>query len=175
MGRCLRTIKRPSGVGEMLSRRTRREKSVDNDLGCLEGKPPPGDRCEWPFWDCSILSGGPIDASQTYDPDADNLTFKWPQYREPNATQTYRRYEVSDLSTKPLEDGRRVEVSIAPSEKSCVIVREQVLTEKGLFLYLILGVTNANSPPMTSYRRVIIQPINRQYSSRGTGKDFDGW
>ncbi|KAH6695670.1 hypothetical protein F5X68DRAFT_164002 [Plectosphaerella plurivora] len=111
-----------------------------------------------------------IDASKTYDPDGDELTFRWFQYSEPSATQSYMGYEVSELKINPLDGGRRAEVTIAPPEKSCVIVREQALIEKGLLLHLILEVTDSGTPALTSYRRVIIQPINRQYSGRGDGK-----
>lgn len=111
-----------------------------------------------------------IDASETYDPDGDELSFKWFQYREPSATQTYHGYEVSDLGIKPLEDGRKAEVTIAAADKSCVIVREQKSIERGLQLHLILEVTDAGTPALTSYRRVIIQPVDRQYSGPGSSK-----
>jgi hypothetical protein len=111
-----------------------------------------------------------IDASETYDPDGDQLSFKWFQYREPSARNTFHGYEVSELGIKPFEDGRKAEITIAPAEKSCVGVREQKLIEMWLALHLILQVTDAGTPPLTSYRRVIIQPINRQYTGTGSKK-----
>ncbi|WAO96531.1 Hypothetical protein NCS54_01420700 [Fusarium falciforme] len=116
-----------------------------------------------------------IDASKTYDPDGDKLSYKWFQYREPSATQTYHGYEVSELDIKEVEgsDGSKVEVTIAPPEKSCIVVREQISLEKGLVLHLILEVTDAGTPPLTSYRRILIQPINRQYKGPGVAKKLD--
>ncbi|KAI8711776.1 hypothetical protein NCS52_01441900 [Fusarium sp. LHS14.1] len=116
-----------------------------------------------------------IDASKTYDPDGDKLSYKWFQYREPSATQTYHGYEVSELDIKEVEgsDGSKVEVTIASPEKSCIVVREQLSLEKGLVLHLILEVTDAGTPPLTSYRRILIQPINRQYKGPGVAKKLD--
>lgn len=113
-----------------------------------------------------------IDASETYDPDGDKLTFKWFQYHEPSATQTFHGYEVSDLGIEEVEGsgGSKVNVTIAPPEKSCIVVREQTSLERGLLLHLILEVTDSGTPALTSYRRVLIQPVNRQYEGPGTGR-----
>lgn len=113
-----------------------------------------------------------IDASGTYDPDGDNLSFKWFQYREPSATQNYHGYEVSDLIIKEVQgsNGNKVDVTIAPPEKSCIVVREQTSLERGLLLHLILEVTDSGTPALTSYRRVLIQPVNREYKGPGEGR-----
>ncbi|KAI3579810.1 hypothetical protein IWW34DRAFT_659600 [Fusarium oxysporum f. sp. albedinis] len=111
-----------------------------------------------------------IDASETYDPDGDELSFKWFQYREPSSTQTFHDSDVSDLEINVLEgsDGRKAEIIVAPPEKSCVVVRDQTSLQRGLLLHLILEVTDAGTPPLTSYRRILIQPINRQCKGAGT-------
>ncbi|KAK0379028.1 hypothetical protein CLIM01_03605, partial [Colletotrichum limetticola] len=114
-------------------------------------------------------AGGVVtfDASESYDPDGDQLSFKWYQYREPSSLQTYHGLEVSDFEIKALNDGgSKVEVKIAPAEKSCIVVRENIPLERGLPLHLILEVTDSGSPALTSYRRVIIQPIDRDFASR---------
>ncbi|WYZ40768.1 hypothetical protein EsH8_IV_001109 [Colletotrichum jinshuiense] len=114
-------------------------------------------------------AGGVIsfDASGSYDPDGDELSFKWYHYREPGSLQTYHGLEVSDIEIKALdENGSKIEVQIAPAEKSCIVVREKIALERGLPLHLILEVKDSGSPALTSYRRVIIHPIDRNFSSR---------
>lgn len=105
-----------------------------------------------------------FDASETYDPDGDNFTFKWWQYREPSSTQTYRMHELTDLGIKHLDsEGKQVEVSIAPAELSCKLAKKNVRLERGVFLHLILEVQDSGSPPLTSYRRIVLQPVDRNW------------
>lgn len=102
-----------------------------------------------------------LDASGTYDPDGDRLSFNWFQYVEPSAEQTYHFPEVSTLGIKKVnESGSKVEVTIAPPELSCILFREKKPIKRGLLLHLILEVTDSGSPPLTSYKRLLIQPIN---------------
>ncbi|KAL6401556.1 cellulose-binding protein [Ilyonectria robusta] len=105
-----------------------------------------------------------IDASDTYDPDGDKLSFKWFQYIEPSAEQTYHPPEVSHLEIKTLnESGSKVEVTIPGPEKSCILFREKKQIERGLLLHLILEVTDSGTPALTSYRRILIQPVNKNF------------
>lgn len=105
-----------------------------------------------------------FDACATYDPDGDELSFNWYQYREPSSTQTYRMHELTDLGIKPLNKERtRVEVLVASPDQSCKLAKSDKLLERGVLLHLILEVKDNGSPALTSYRRVIIQPINRDF------------
>jgi hypothetical protein len=105
-----------------------------------------------------------VDASETYDPDGDELTFNWFQYKEPSAMVHCHTFEVSDLTIEPFDGGRRAKVAIPPPEKSCVLVREKVSLEKGFPLHLILEVKDSGTPSLTSYKRVVIQPLNKSKS-----------
>lgn len=104
-----------------------------------------------------------IDASATYDPNRQQLTYKWHQYREPSAVQHYHTHEVAVLGIEPDAVGSKVKIMIPPPEKSCMRVREQIVLEQGPVLHLILEVINSGSPPLTSYRRILIQPVNRNF------------
>lgn len=106
-----------------------------------------------------------LDASDTYDPDGDKLSFKWFQYIEPSAVQTYHPPEVSHLEIKTLnKSGSKVEVTIPGPEKSCILFREKKQIERGLLLHLILEVTDSGTPALTSYRRILIQPVNKSFN-----------
>lgn len=111
-----------------------------------------------------------LDASETYDPDeADSLTFKWWHYKDPTATQHWVDAEVEDLKILHLDlEGSMVQVELPPPEKCAVdnLSRQAVL--KGQLLHLILEVTDSGTPPLTSYRRILIQCTNKDL--KGSGK-----
>ncbi|CRK33365.1 hypothetical protein BN1708_001052 [Verticillium longisporum] len=104
-----------------------------------------------------------FDASSSYDPDGDSLSFKWWQYKEPTATQWLVRFEVSNLEIENLEpDARRVKVRIPPPEQCCF---DRFTTgspvARGQLLHLVLEVTDNGTPALTSYKRIIIQTTNK--------------
>ncbi|CAH0022334.1 unnamed protein product [Clonostachys rhizophaga] len=100
-----------------------------------------------------------VDASESYDPDGDAIFFNWFQYHEPSAIHYFHLFEVVDLGIKPLENGKIVEVTVPPAEKSCYIERQKRAVEQGSPLHLILEVKDNGTPQMTSYRRIVIQPF----------------
>ncbi|TQN64838.1 hypothetical protein CSHISOI_10395 [Colletotrichum shisoi] len=103
-----------------------------------------------------------LDASQTYDPDGDDLVFKWWQYREPSATQWLVHFEVSEIGIETLDaEGRKVRVTVPGPEKSCMDLISRQPRARGQLLHLILEVTDSGAPALTSYRRVLIQATNR--------------
>ncbi|EFQ34538.1 uncharacterized protein GLRG_09682 [Colletotrichum graminicola M1.001] len=103
-----------------------------------------------------------LNASETYDPDGDKLTFKWWQYREPSATQWLVHYEVSELEIEKLDpEGKKIKVTLPGPEKSCMDLISRQPLSKGQLLHLILEVTDSGTPALTSYRRVLIQTTNK--------------
>ncbi|KAF2013992.1 DUF1593-domain-containing protein [Aaosphaeria arxii CBS 175.79] len=113
-----------------------------------------------------------LDATWTYDPDGDNLTFKWWHYKEPTATQWWCDAEVADLVIKKLDDeGRKVEVTLPPPDKCAVELMSRKPVATGQLLHLILEVTDDGGPPLTSYRRVLIQATNPKLLGGGQGGD----
>lgn len=117
-----------------------------------------------------------LDASATYDPDPnDTLTFKWYQYTDPSATQWSTKHEVGLLEIKSLnEAGSIVEVKLPPPDKCCVELISRKAIPQGQTLHLILEVTDNGSPPLVSYRRVVIQATNAKLLGGGGGGDAVG-
>lgn len=116
-----------------------------------------------------------LDATGTYDPDGNALTYKWWHYREPTATQWWVSAEVDELAIKKLDaDGVKVEVTLPPPEKCAVELMSRKPVQKGQLLHLILEVTDNGSPSLTTYRRVLIQATNKDLKGGGEGADAIG-
>ncbi|CAI4220154.1 unnamed protein product [Parascedosporium putredinis] len=72
-----------------------------------------------------------LDASESYDPDDRGLAFRWFQYREPSATQTYQAWEVCDVDIRLVnEQGSKIKVSVPTADKSCILARERLPIKK---------------------------------------------
>ncbi|KAF4123884.1 Protein of unknown function (DUF1593) [Geosmithia morbida] len=110
-----------------------------------------------------------LDASATYDPDGDDLTFRWWHYREPTATQWSALQEVAEVQIKHEGgDPAVVDVVLPGPEKCCVNLLDRQAVLKGHAMHVILQVTDGGTPSLTSYKRVIIQATNKDL--RGSGK-----
>ncbi|KAF7545607.1 hypothetical protein G7Z17_g9049 [Cylindrodendrum hubeiense] len=113
-----------------------------------------------------------LDASETYDPDGDALTFKWWQYREPSATQWLASVEVEEMKYEKKDaEGRVIELTLPSHEKCCVDLVTQTAQAEGQVLHMVLEVTDAGSPSLTSYKRVVIQATNKDLKGGGPGAE----
>lgn len=117
-----------------------------------------------------------LDASATYDPDpADSVAFKWYQYMDPSATQWSTQHEVGRLEIHALNPAKSiVKVTLPPPDRCCVELISRKAVSRGQLLHLILEVTDSGSPPLTSYRRILIQATNEQLVGGGGGADAIG-
>ncbi|PYH94082.1 DUF1593-domain-containing protein [Aspergillus ellipticus CBS 707.79] len=94
-----------------------------------------------------------LDAGETYDPDGDGLSFEWFQYLEPSTYDTHAKGNVGELSITVGSGGRTASVEVPSAEGTC--------DQDGCqLLHLILQVEDSGTPPLTSYRRVLIQVSN---------------
>lgn len=104
-----------------------------------------------------------LDASRSYDPEGDQLTFKWFQYKEPTSSQSLVHWIVPDIEIEATShDGPHTVAKITlPQPEICAvnIVTGQAL-EKGMALHFILQVTDHGTPPLTTYKRVVVQTTN---------------
>lgn len=106
-----------------------------------------------------------LDASESYDPDGDELTFRWFQYSDVTATQWWVEAEVSNLEIRELDvvqPGRAVKVKLPPPEKCAVEAFTGKAKEIGQTFHLILEVKDNGSPSLVSYKRILLTATNKE-------------
>ncbi|EXL40271.1 hypothetical protein FOCG_17159 [Fusarium oxysporum f. sp. radicis-lycopersici 26381] len=113
-----------------------------------------------------------LDASRSYDPDRQDITFNWFQYKEPTAVQGWpvSLHPDLDIITVDLKGrGDQVEVQIPGPEVSAQEPISGEAMAKGLEYHIVLEVRDNGEPCMTTYKRVVIQTTNKAlHGSRGT-------
>lgn len=116
-----------------------------------------------------------LDASESYDPDGDDIVFKWWHYRETSATQWSAFLEVAEVAIETKDTaGKVVDVTLPGPEKCCVELLSRKAVEKGQAMHIILEVTDSGSPSLTSYRRVVIQTTNKDLIGGQGGREAIG-
>lgn len=104
-----------------------------------------------------------LDASQSWDPDGDELTFSWFHYKDVTATQWWVDAEVATVEFVDVDkkaSGKIVIAKLPPAEKCAVDMFTGKAQEKGQVMHLILEVKDNGTPSMTTYKRVVVQIIN---------------
>ncbi|PYH45979.1 DUF1593-domain-containing protein [Aspergillus saccharolyticus JOP 1030-1] len=104
-----------------------------------------------------------LDASSTYDPDGDSLSFRWFQYKEPGSTDWNVDLQIPGLKLTVSGDGRRAQVTIPAADDVC---DGKSSNESGCWtLHLILEVTDNGVNPLTTYKRVLFETTNSTRSA----------
>lgn len=105
-----------------------------------------------------------LDASRSYDPDGDKLTFRWFQYREPSTAEGLIREMIPDIAIVDLDlanPGTKVELEMPPAEVCGLEQLSGRPVEKGHEYHFVLEVQDDGTPRMTTYKRVVIQTTNK--------------
>jgi Protein of unknown function (DUF1593) len=78
-----------------------------------------------------------LDANHSIDPDGNNLTFDWAVYREPSTYRGEVRLQPTDAPITSID---------VPTDSANETI------------HIILSVTDSGNPPLTRYRRIILEP-----------------
>lgn len=104
-----------------------------------------------------------LDASKSYDPDDDELIFRWFLYREPSVLPSgLVDAQVPNLDIIPLGSSSQVKVRLPPPEQSAIDPLSGKPQAEGIVFHIILEVTDNGTPSLSAYKRVVIQVTNSQ-------------
>ncbi|KAM0421162.1 hypothetical protein ACHAPT_011054 [Fusarium lateritium] len=106
-----------------------------------------------------------LDASKTYDPDGDHITFDWFQYKEPTAAHGWPPSLLPNLEITNLDSetqGSKIQVQISPPEACAQDPISGRPLAKGHEYHLVLTVQDNGTPSLTTYKRVVIQTKNKE-------------
>ncbi|KAH7082000.1 hypothetical protein BKA63DRAFT_589910 [Paraphoma chrysanthemicola] len=111
-----------------------------------------------------------LDASKSYDPDDDELSFVWFHYKEPTVAHSdihwpYVPQVEFESINKQGPEGAIVRAKLPPPEKCAVDILMGEALEKGQAFHFILQVQDNGTPSLTTYKRIIVQATN--YHSQG--------
>ena len=107
-----------------------------------------------------------LDASESWDPDGNDLVFRWTHYREPTASQWSTEREVPKLlfedcsaSERKME---RVKVTIPRRDEGIVspLDHSRIIVWGAKTYHIILEVVDNGKHPMRAYRRVLLQVVD---------------
>lgn len=76
-----------------------------------------------------------LNAEMSYDPDSDDLTFKWEQYKEAGSCEN------------------DIEIIGADKSKAFFTISD---ADRGTMLHIILSVTDNGTPSLTRYKRIVV-------------------
>ncbi|KPI45549.1 uncharacterized protein AB675_244 [Cyphellophora attinorum] len=105
-----------------------------------------------------------LDASRSYDPDGDKISFEWFQYSEVSATQWSVKSEVEtcEIRSEGTEPGRVVSIRLPSPEKCAVDLFTGEARQKGQVMHFVLMVKDNGVPALTTYKRVVVQVTNKE-------------
>ncbi|EWG38472.1 hypothetical protein FVEG_01677 [Fusarium verticillioides 7600] len=99
-----------------------------------------------------------LDASNSWDPDGDNLTYDWFHYREPGGAYG-RGLEGFDpsLKMKPILTPKSPNVNITSIKDDGSIAKLETAKSLNDTMHIILALRDATEKPLATYRRIILE------------------